>query len=310
MLIPTLLTAQAGGYAGSFSRLGFGPRGMAMGNAMTSVATEGIYAYYNPAFAALAFDSRQVDLSTSLMSFDRSLHKLNGAVPIPPSAGLSVTIINASVSGIDGRTNSGYHTEMLSTNEYQFTSTFGIRFTNKLQGGLSIKYYLADYHDALESTPSFGFDAGLLYHATNKLHVGLAIKDLLAEYNWNSGAVYGEESSPSSTDRFPLQVRIGASYSITEELLISAEPGVLLPPEAAPVGQLRTGARYRLHELLTVRGGWQITDLNAVRVSHHGSAGFSIHLPFDILSPSVDYAFVPEPGHISSMHVFGLQLNL
>ena len=44
--------------------------------------------------------------------------------------------------------------------------------------------------------------------------------------------------------------------------------------------------------------------------SGHLSAGFSINLPFDRFSPSIDYAFVREPYGVANMHVFAIRMNL
>ncbi|MDR8392340.1 hypothetical protein NC796_14395 [Aliifodinibius sp. S!AR15-10] len=282
-----------------------------MGNAISSVPGEGIYSYYNPALVASKINGQQVDLSTSLMSFDRSLHQVGGSFPLPPQAGFALSITNASVSDIDGRTVSGYPTGTLSTNEYQFASAFGLRISTRLHVGVGIKLYLADYHTALQSVSSFGFDLGALYQASPKLRFGLVVQDLLAEYPWDSGDLYGDSSSGSSVDEFPLQFKLGSSYEVSDELLIVLDPGLVLPPgNIDPIYQLRTGSRYHLHERITIRAGWQISNLQSIETSNNFSAGFSVHLPFDLFSPSVDYAFVPEPNYISSMHVFGLQLNL
>ena len=80
--------AQNGGYAGAYTRLGFGPRGMAMGNAMTAVTSEGSYGHYNAALAARPIQEVDVDLGTSAMAFDRSLHHLNAAFPLTGDANI------------------------------------------------------------------------------------------------------------------------------------------------------------------------------------------------------------------------------
>ncbi|MFH5884408.1 PorV/PorQ family protein [Halalkalibaculum sp. DA3122] len=312
IVIPSCLWAQAGGLAGSFSRLGFGPRGMSMGNAMSSTPGDGFYSYYNPAHAARNINGRQLDVSTSLMKFDRTLHQLNGALPLPPKAGISFSILNAGVDNIDGRTRSGYHTQMLSTNEYQFASAFGIRLTPRWNLGVGIKLYLADFHAALQNVTSFGFDLGTLYKVSPTLTLGLVIQDLLAEYPWNTGTLYGDSSSGTNVDEFPTQLRIGASYQLFQNLLVALDPGLLLEPSPGsdPIFQLRAGGRYRIHEQVSLRAGWQVGNLRSIATSNNFSAGFSVHLPFDLLAPSVDYAFVPEPNYVSTMHIFGLQLNL
>lgn len=301
--------AQPSGFAASFSRVGFGPRGMAVGNAMTGVMKDGIYAYYNPAFAAAALQGNQIDFSTSIMSFDRSLHKLNATFSLPPKAGITLSIINGNVGDIDGRTSSGYHTEQLSTHEYQLMSAFGIRISPKFFAGIGLKYNLADYHTGVENATSFGLDAGVVYIISERFRTGLAVRDLLAQYSWNSSELYGDDSSPK-VDEFPVRIHWGASCDVANDLLFAADAGLVAHPSINAIYQFRLGARYRVHERVSLRGGWQVRDLKNIRTSNNLSAGFSIHLPFDRLSPSVDYAFVPEPNQISSMHVFGIKLNL
>ncbi|MDZ7659214.1 hypothetical protein [Fodinibius sp.] len=73
---------------------------------------------------------------------------------------------------------------------------------------------------------------------------------------------------------------------------------------------LKIGSGFQLHERITLRGGWQVNDLSSIKQTNHFSTGFSVHLPFDLFSPSVDYAFVQEPNNISYMHTFGIQLKL
>ena len=50
---PDEVVAQNGGFAGASTRLGYSARGLAMGNAMSAVTSEGAFSYYNPAQAAL-----------------------------------------------------------------------------------------------------------------------------------------------------------------------------------------------------------------------------------------------------------------
>lgn len=300
--------AQSGGAAGSFSRIGFGPRGMAMGNALISVSQEGIYSYYNPALAAQNPKGNQTDLSTAAMSFDRSFNTINGTFRLPPSAGLSLSIINANVDNIDGRSIDGYDTGTLSTNEYQMASALGIKLTPNLSAGVGLKFFIADYHSDLDNANTLGLDLGMLYQFSDHLQAGFTVKDLLASYSWNSASFYGDNSS-ARIDEFPTQFRLGASYNWDFGLLISLEGG-RTTYENTSTNSLNIGSSYALHERVTIRAGWQMDDLSNFDTSNQGSAGFSIHLPFDFLSPSVDYAFIKEKNNISYMHVFGLRLNL
>lgn len=309
LIVPVLSTAQPSGFAGSFTRLGFGPRGMAAGNAIIATAEAGVYGYYNPALAAYAKSGSQVDISTSLMSFDRSLNSLSGTFRLPPSAGLQIALLNANVTDIDGRTADGYFTGELATHEYQLMTYFGIKVHEKVAGGIGVKLNMADYHTDISNATGAGFDIGIIYNASERLSMGAAVKDLLASYTWSSGELYGDESLGESTENFPVQVNIGGSYNIQSQILIALNYGWLILNDER-FRQLKVGGSWIVHERISLRGGWQIDDLENIEVANRPSAGFSVHLPFDLLQTSVDYAFLPEPNRISSMHVFGLRFQL
>lgn len=309
LLGPVCLAAQPSGFAGSFSRMGFGPRGMAMGNALIADESQGIYGYYNPALAAGVPAGNQLDFSTALLTFERSLHSLNATFNLPPSAGINVALLNANVSGIDGRTTSGYFTDDLSTHEYQLLTAFGIRFHKRVSAGIGIKLSLADFHSDISKARSVGFDIGLLYKVSKNFTIGTAVQDLLAGYAWDSSELYGGESQGDSTEKFPVRYTLGANYSIKPDLLLAFSFG-LLTHDTITFKQVKLGGSWELHERLSLRAGWQVDDLEELKISTRPSAGFSVHLPFDSLAPSVDYAFLLEPNQISSMHVFGLKLNL
>ena len=108
---------------GSFSRLGFGARGMGMGNAMSAVIDGSLVSYYNPALAPFQVGN-SFQTSYSILSLDRSLNFINytrrfelgkkvnpdGTIVPRSIAGISVGIINAGVSNIDGRDSDGRKT--------------------------------------------------------------------------------------------------------------------------------------------------------------------------------------------------------
>lgn len=333
MMIPAgELLAQAGGFTGSFSRIGFAPRGMAMGNAFTAVPHDGIYSYYNPALSAAPSEQIQFDISSAALKFDRRLHMVSAHFQLPPSAGLSVALLNGRVENIDGRTQSGYSTEIFSTNEYQLLSNFGIRFSDTFWGGIGIKFNLADFHSEVNSETSVGVDAGL-YKQFERLGIGLAVQDLLAKTNYDTSNLFGSNTGGSKSNDYPARIKLGGSYIYSDDLLFSLEYEVqvlnseirresLVVTEGVPVTSVRRedlrtnsqivrlGTRYHLHPRVTLRGGLQALDLNHDQTTLQPTAGFSLHLPFDRFTPSIDYAFVREPSHISTMHVFSIRLNL
>lgn len=324
--------AQSGGYAGSFSRMGFSPRGMAMGNAMTAVHQEGSYAYYNPAMAAIPSESLQLDFSTAALRFDRRLHMITTNIQMPPSAGLSISLMNARVGNIDGRTSSGYHTAMLSTNEFQLTGNFAIRFSERVWAGIGIKYNLANYHPDVPNSQNIGIDAGVRVAISSRLAVAAAVKDLISEYRFDSTELFGQTAGSVNNYSFPVRLIIGAAYELSENWLVSmdsefrfqkadilrADPNqrngdgfqpIVRAEHTTQSSFLRAGSRYSLHERVTVRGGLEYYDIGGEN-QLQPSGGFSIHLPYDRFSPSIDYAFLREPSQLTSMHVFSIRLNI
>lgn len=334
LLLPLSFSmAQSGGFSGAFSRMGFGPRGMAMGNALGALPEEGVYAHYNPALAAFV-GNNQIDMSTALMSFDRSLHALNVTFPLPPNAGLNIGLLNAGVTDIDGRTSSGYHTEYLSTHEYQLFAGFGINISPKVKAGASVKLHMADYHDDISNATGAGFDLGIIAEPTSSWRLGFAVQDMISEYSWNTVELYGSEQGHSRNDPVPVRFRLSTSYFLlNKDLAVSSEFEVQrqsaeyqrrqvasgsIPPQSITStddvltsSQLfRVGVTWNAHERITLRGGWEIMDLEYTRETQKFSTGFSVHLPYDALNPSVDYAYVREPMGISGIHVMALRFSL
>src|SRR5690554_6489480 len=152
--------AQNGGFAGSANRIGFGPKAMGMGNAMTATTSQGSFAHYNPALSALKQDFTQVQLGVSSLRFDRVHQTVGASFQLPPSAGLSVDLIRSGVNNIDGRTASGYSTGEFETSEYQLLAAFGMRMSDKLKAGIGFKLNYAKLHDDLKSSTSLGIDIG------------------------------------------------------------------------------------------------------------------------------------------------------
>jgi len=311
--------------------MGFSPRGMAMGNALTAVESEGIYGYYNPALAAKPTESIQIDLSTAALRFDRQLHMIASHFRLPPSAGFSVSLINASVGNIDGRSQSGYHTEYLSTTELQLIGNFAIRFTEKFWGGIGLKYNFSNLHIDIPNSSTIGLDAGIRLQISNDLALAFTIKDLLSEQKFNTSDLYGAESA-DLTDRYPIRFHSGLSYNLAENWLFGLDYEVRFQSEYVLLNVrddnsttktsgftrekqysqsrfLRVGSRFNIHERITIRGGVQYFNYDDTYI-FQPSAGFSLHLPYDRFSPSIDYAILREPSLLSTMHVFAIRLNI
>ena len=325
--------SQSGGFAGVYNRMGFGPVGMGMGNAMNTVPDFGIYAHYNPALAAF-IDNTQIDLSVAALQFDRSLNAANVAFQLPPSAGINIGILQSGVSNFDGRSLSGLPTDRFSIMELNAFVAFGLNVSEKFKMGIASKLLYADFFETMGSSTGFGIDLGAIYQANERLNVGISIQDMLSAYNWDSSDVFGS-STGTQTDHFPTRVRLGSSYRLIDYgLLFSAEyewsiqraearvttdglGGQSGTPTISTLETIRTasnafrvGTSYQVHERITLRGGWEINDLEFISETSKPSAGFSLYLPLYNFDTYIDYAFIREPEGIAYMHVFALRLNL
>ncbi len=326
------LAAQNGGFAGVATQLGMSPRGMSMSNTFAATTSEGIYPYYNPALAAFKADSRQTDFTVAALDFDRVYQTAGIHFQLPPNAGIYFSLIRTGVTDIDERTLSGYPLGTFDAAEYQLGTSFGIRFNEKLNAGVGFKINYANYYEDLEAATAVGVDLGFLYHLSPRLNFGLTVQDMFANYTWNSGELYGNTQSRNVVNNFPVRYKLGFAFqeevfTITAEFEIQSytsevnqtevfidNDGIASTIESLETintssGTFRLGGAWDAHERVTLRAGYEISD-TSVSESNSFSGGFSVHLPFDIFSPSVDYAFVREPYGVANMHVFALRLHL
>ena len=201
---------------GAFSRMGFGARGIGMGNAMSAITDGNLVSYYNPALIVYQ-ENNSFQTSYSFLSLDRSLNFLNftrkfefysakdSLIENPKpraTAGISIGVINAGVSKIDGRDNQGIKTGDLSTSENQFFLGLANKFSDKLSIGITIKFYYYKLYEEI-STNSVGFDAGALYRVNDQWNVSLLISDINSKYKWDTSPVYELEGS-TTEDKFPI----------------------------------------------------------------------------------------------------------
>jgi hypothetical protein len=307
---------------GAFSRLGFGARGMGMGNAASAVIEGNIVGYYNPALSVFQNDN-SVQAAYSVLSLDRSLNFLSftkrfdfrqkndgylaesqSDEAAKHSAGISAFIINSSVRNIDGRDIDGVHTEDLTTSENLFYMAVSNRFSNKLALGLGIRFYYYKLYKDITAN-GIGLDLGAIYRITKNLTASLVISDLNSKYRWDSTPLYGT-SGTTSDEKFPVMKKLGVSYKLDSlGLLLSGE----IESSNAKTNILRFGAEYRLIDGLYIRGGMDKWNLNNSDNPVRPSAGFSYSRKLNGFTASVDYAFVAEPYSTHDAHVVGLSIN-
>jgi hypothetical protein len=282
--------SQAQSDPASFARIGLNAKGMSLGNSVSAVTSGNVYTYYNPALASFQ-NGGSVAASVALLSLDRQLNVLTYTQSLKPTAGLSLGIVNATVSNIDGRDIDGNHTENLSTSENLIFFSFSNRFTENLSIGLSLKVYYYDLYSGITST-SVGFDLGAAYKITNEVSVAMVATDLGERYKWDSSKLYGTDGS-SFTTKFPNVFKIGLSYKLPfAKSVISAEYDVAT---SNSLNGLRAGLEVSPISVLTLRAGFISYTQQYVGTKITPSFGFGAAIPFLDFTPEINYAYVAEP---------------
>lgn len=312
-------TSQISSLPGAFSRLGFSARGMAMGNAMTSITQGSVNPYYNPALNPFINDN-SIQLGYSFLSLDRKLNFVqisksfiqykrdsygNKTDEIYSKAGVTFGLINSGVDNIDGRDNSGLQTKTYSTSENLFFLSVGINPSEKFSVGVTAKYYHYSLFDKMTST-AVGFDLGFIYKIFDNLSLAGFIGDLNSKYRWDSTPLYAEEGN-NFYDYFPTLKRIGLSYIVPKDL------GILsVDFESTSFGTkiFRIGSEINLIEFFKLRFGVDRLNLENSDMIPKLTFGFGLnHTLMDKLF-ELNYAFVNEPYSPSNQHIISIGIRL
>jgi hypothetical protein len=292
---------QLGGTPGAFTRMGFGARGMGMGNAMVAVRVGDVNGFYNPA-VILFQQERTVSMSYGFLSLDRSHNALFYTQTIDSNAAVSLGVLNAGVSDIDGRDTDGFPTETYSTSENMFSLSFSLKI-RKIVLGLNTKIYYYKLFKELSSS-TMGIDLGLLYPLTDRLTIAAAYRDINSKYKWETSDLYGQFGN-STTENFPARKIAGISYAFPEH---SGIVSVEFEQTIRSTSIVRIGAEYYPIENLTIRAGidgWNLDDNRQA----HPSVGFTVRPGVELWNPSLTYAYIVEPYHLFSIHVISLSVS-
>ncbi len=317
-------------HAGAFSRMGFGARGISMGNALAADVSGQASPWYNPAHAP-RMTSQTLSASAATLSFDRTLQFLALGAPLQERAGFSVGLIHAAVNDIDGRDNSGFHTGRLSVDEYAGFLAFGLRFSDRLAGGLSFQFFRSDLFEGMTPARSVGLDIGFSYTLAPDWALAIVVDDLLARYSWDSSSI--SSSGRSVTDNFPRRFRLGVTHKpLGGRLLLAAElesrtttvevrttrtrvfgGNVVETTDATDLTfqetHVRAGAEYAPVEAFALRLG--LEQLGAdVLGTVRPSAGFRAQQAVGDLRLRAEYAFSWESAASGSIHLLTLTLVL
>ncbi len=299
---------------GAFSRMGFGARGMSMGNALSAVTTGEMASYYNPALSIFQ-EGNSFNTSFSLLSLDRKLSFINFTkrfgepVGSPddkftPSAGICAGLISSGVSNIDERDDEGNILGSINTTENQFFFAVSNHFSRRLALGIAFKLYYYRLYEQL-STTSLGIDVGLLYIINSDFTLSFVMTDLLSKYRWDSGLVFSS-GGQQTEDKFPLMKKIGLAHKFFDSKLTTA---VEFETSNGGANIFRFGTEYNLIENLFVRFGMDRIVLNNSDIPVRPTFGFTYNYKLESYFVGVNYAYVVEPYSPWNAHVIGININ-
>jgi hypothetical protein len=319
--------AQVGSYAGSFARMGFGARGLSMGNALVSDIFGEVNGYYNPSLSCFQEDGF-LNLGYTAMTLDRRLNYVGFAKKFKfknspkDGAGISLSWINSGVSDIDGRDNDAKQIGMLSTYENQFYLGTGFLLDENFAVGVGFKLYYAKLYDEIKTT-SVAFDLGATYKARPDLSLGFAIRDISARYKWETSKIYDALGS-TTENKFPVLADLGATYlfpknigsaSLEFETFINPRfetkdtLGLVTKSERTYNYVIKVGTEFKLSEQLRIRAGLDRVDLKADDFwgNMKPSFGVGFYKAFNKeITLGVDYSFQIEPFSHDGIHNVGI----
>lgn len=300
---------------GAFSRIGFGARGIGMGNALGAIKSGNVFTYYNPALAVFQNDNSfnaqytflGLDRALNFISFTRrfDFYGKNDTIPgerVPRStAGVSAGMINAGVSNIDQRDNQGFKKGTISTSENLFYLSLANKFSEKFAAGVTARFYYYKLYEEVTTT-SLGFDVGLIYTVTPELAISFVLSDINSQYKWDSAPIYGTDGG-ATNDKFPLFKKLGVSYHYKPfNLQLAAE----FASDNFGTNLFRFGAEYNIYEGLFLRGGIDNLYLNNGDDPAKPSLGFSYTRQVGNFNVGFDYAYQVEQYSSSDRHIIGL----
>lgn len=303
---------------GAFSRIGFGARGIGMGNAMSSIIEGELVSYYNPAITPFQ-ENNSFQAGYSFLTLDRALNFFNYTRRFDfysskdtivenrkprTTAGISVGVINSGVSNIDGRDNNGLPTGELSTSENQFFIGLAARISEKISIGISTKFFYYSLYEEVSST-SIGLDIGALYRFNENFNFSFVVADLMSKYEWDTFPIYQQEGL-NTEDKFPNLRKIGVSYRNKELGLLGS---IEFENSSAKTNILRAGVEYKIYDQFFIRGGVDQFNISNTDWPVKPSLGFSFFQPFSNFVVGVDYAFQIEQYSSADRHIVSVNFN-
>ena len=276
-----------GSTTAQFLKLGIGAKSAGMGNAVTSVYNGTDAIYWNPANLTYA-EKKELSFSHTIWFEDVNYEWLAFVLPTTEYGVFGLGMQYVSYGTIDKIDNQQISDGSISPLDMALYLSYA-NSNGKLDFGLNFKYI---YSKIEESASAIALDLGAKYNLTDKIAIGAALTNFGTEMKFDK-----------ETESLPLLFKVGASYFVIKDWLVSLDLNFPNDNEA----YVNLGTQY----------GIEIADnLNfALRAGYEGRnkdiPGFNwinLGFGFEYLDYIFDYAFVPY-GDIGMTHRFSFSIK-
>jgi len=285
-LIAVDVSADDGGYAGAFLRIGVGARPQGMGGAFIAIADDATATFWNPAGLG-RLTKPQLASMYSLMSLERKHHFIGYAHPAGKLFVFGISWVNFSVSDIDGRDELGNPTEKFSDSENAFLFSIGKKMGSRLAIGSTIKWI--NHQLAGRKATGIGLDVGMMLKIDEQLHIAATLHDISTQIEWNTAS------------------------RLNEQLLTVRKLGVAFTPRSLPLAiQLDIAGNAKQHTQYHLGIEYWVHSNVAARVGldrKTPTLGASANIPIAHTTLELDYAFAPDVLKESPTHRMSLLLR-
>jgi len=232
------------GQAGDFLRFGAGARSLAMGGAYTVLAKNADALLYNP--AGLAGTERwELSLTHAQLFMDSRYDFVSFAYPLDLKSGVGIAVADLGVSDFDKRDEFGTSVGTFGMHNFAVIAGYGRWIMErKLRVGASAKALMT----SMDDKSAFGFGG---------VDVGVITKDMFRKFRFGV-AVQNLGALDVAGDKLPMTIRGSVGYRAMRKLYLLADVELV-----GGAFKPRVGAEFQLNRFLTVRAGYNMTEITA-----------------------------------------------
>jgi len=278
----------------TFLTLGVSARGLAMGDAMSALASGAAATHYNP--ASLLTPDGQPSLTQILFSHkewiqDTRSEFLGASVPLGNDQTIGFSLNTTTVSGIEVRVRPGPSEGTFTAREFSAGISYAQRIDSTISVGISGKFLYEKI--LIDEASGFAADAGVRWQTPfENILVGASVA--------NIGSM---NSFRTESTRLPTMLRVGPAYTfrVEESRLLCAVGADLV--RVFPDGQtlVNAGGEVIINDFVAVRGGYQFGS---------DSRGLTLGIGILYKSLALDYAYARVGSDLGSGHTISLAVTL